>query len=401
MFVEIKKYSFYPWAITIFACAMMIVSNGMMITGLSIYDEAILNELQWTLSEYKFSGLISLGVAGICAPMAGYIIDKFGTRVCILTGWMTLALAYLGFSQVTVLYQFYLVHAVFGITLTLIGLNVAVVITSSWMSIKRRGISVGIAIAGSSFGGILFPQFAKFMLLSYEDWRLVLAITALFPLGMLIFSYLFVHDSVKGVNNKEDQQTSAVPLEGISYKDALKMPSFWALVVIACTTFFTLLGAQGHLFLYTRSLGFSVENAANTISLFFALSLIGKLVFGFFADYFPIKRVLYGNMTIMLIGAFLLVLMNPSMVIYGMALFGLGWGGVYTLIQYSVVSIFGIKEIGKIIGTITMFDAISGGFGIYLSGYIRSINDNYQPVFIVYFVMLIIAFLAIPFVRKK
>ncbi|MDI9347619.1 MAG: MFS transporter [Methylacidiphilales bacterium] len=389
---SIKQYSWYAWFIAWFACGMMIVSNGMMITGLSIYDEMLIKEFGWTLSEYKFSNLISLTVAGLCAPFSGYIIDRFGTRVCILIGWTTLAIAYLFFSRIQSIQQLYFVHFLFGMTLTLVGLNVAVSICSSWANKNKRGMAVGIAIAGSSLGGIMFP-FIERVLLMNLDWRATMFCIAFVPMLLFFVSLFTVFDNQLG----KKQSTQAI--EGIAYREAVRSVPFWALVIIACATFYSILGAQGHLFLYTRGVGFDIAKAANAVSLFFTFSLLGKFIFGYLADLFKMRLVFYANLSIMLLGGIFLTSLSPSLIYPGMICFGLGWGGVYTLIQYSVVSIFGLRDIGKIIGTITMLDAIAGGLGIFLSGVIKTAYNSYQPVFLVYVGMIIISLLSLWFVK--
>ena len=373
----------------------MIVSNGMMITGLSIYDEQILNEFNWSLSAYKFSGLVSLCVAGFFAPVAGMIIDRYGTRVCILTGWCALAVAYFCFSLIQSLTHLYLVHVLFGITLTLIGLNVAVSLTSSWAKMEKRGISVGIAIAGSSLGGIFFPQIEKFLLFSF-DWRTTIQIVSAIPLAMLIYSFFGVHDNMLGAKNKSP---SDKPVPGMPFREVIRTRSFWAIVFIASATFYCILGAQSHLFLYARSLGLDAPRASDMVSIFFFCSLIGKFLFGYLADLYAMRKVFYANLFTMLLGGILLVSMVPETVLVAMVLFGLGWGGVYTLIQYSIVTIFGLRDIGKIMGILTMFDAIAGGLGIFLSGVVKEATNSYQPVFAIYLALLILCVLAFTQVR--
>ena len=65
----------------------------------------------------------------------------------------------------------------------------------------------------------------------------------------------------------------------------------------------------------------------------------------------------------MLAGAVLLASMQASLLWPAIMLFGVGWGGLYTLLQLLTMNSFGLKDSGKILGTITVLDALGGGPG--------------------------------------
>jgi len=54
------------------------------------------------------------------------------------------------------------------------------------------------------------------------------------------------------------------------------------------------------------------------------------------------------------------VLRIRSLCAFSCAIFGLGWGGLYTMLQLTCMDSFGTRAGGKILGTITVLDAIGG-----------------------------------------
>ncbi|MCP4929247.1 MAG: MFS transporter, partial [Gammaproteobacteria bacterium] len=74
---------------------------------------------------------------------------------------------------------------------------------------------------------------------------------------------------------------------------------------------------------------------------------------------------------------------------------GLGWGGVYTVLQLSAITCFGLKASGKILGTITVLDAIGGGLGIWLTGVLYTSSESYKLAFSIFCVLIVIALIAI------
>ena len=149
-----------------------------------------------------------------------------------------------------------------------------------------------------------------------------------------------------------------------------------------------------------RDIGFPAQTATNAISTFFLCALLGKFVFGLAADILDSRKVFYGNIIIMALGAACLAMMKPGLITFAVIAFGLGWGGVYTMIQLSAVNAFGLRAAGRILGTITILDAMGGGLGIWLTGVMYERFGNYNVAFGLFFVLIAIAFLCISQVKR-
>ena len=79
--------------------------------------------------------------------------------------------------------------------------------------------------------------------------------------------------------------------------------------------------------------------------------------------------------------------------------FGLGWGGVYTMLQLTVMNTFGTRDAGKILGTITVLDASGGGLGIWLTGVIYDATGSYELPFLIFAALIFVALAALTRVR--
>lgn len=288
----------------------------------------------------------------------------------------------------------------------LCGLNAAVILVSHWFKAKR-GTAIGIALMGTSLGGIVLPQYGTYMI-GTAGWRDALLYGAAIPLVMFVLTLLFIRNKPEdiGMQPVGGDQVDAVSAggsesvqSGLSFREAIRTRSFWALALIAMSTFYTVLGAQAHLFLYMRDLEFTPQAATNAISIFFICALSGKFVFGFAADYLDSRKVFYGNIAVMLAGAVCLAAMDPGLITIAVILFGLGWGGVYTMIQLSAVNCFGLRSAGKILGTITVLDALGGGLGIWWTGVLYERAGNYSSAFAIFLGLIVFAALLISQVK--
>ncbi|MXX06206.1 MAG: MFS transporter [Gammaproteobacteria bacterium] len=385
----------YPWFIAVFACIVLMVSNGQTISGLSVFDVAFIEEFGWSLGEIKFRDMITLLLAGLFAPFIGILIDRLGVRRCMLVGWVLLILGNIAYSRLESLTGLYLVHALFALVLVVCGLNAAVILVSKWF-VRYRGTAIGIALMGTSMGGIVFPQYGTAMIEAL-DWRSAFAWGSLFPAVMLVATWLLVKDKPE---LPEQAGADAAPDTGMAYADALRSRSFWALAIIAMSTFYTVLGTQAHIFVYMTDADFSAQVATNAISLFFFCALIGKFVFGLAADHFDKRKVFYGNILVMLLGSLILIRMDVALIWVAVTAFGLGWGGVYTLLQLTVMNIFGTRDAGKILGTITVLDASGGGLGIWLTGVIYDTTGSYELPFLIFAALILVALAALTQVRQ-
>lgn len=148
---------FFPWLIALAALVLLMVSNGLTLTGITAFDEALLNEFGWSRGALKFRDLLTLMITGLAAPFIGILIDRVGVRPLIVAGSILLGLMYFAYGHVQSLLHVYLIHVAFAVVLVACGLNVAVILVSQWF-VRHRGTAIGIALVGTSLGGMVFPR---------------------------------------------------------------------------------------------------------------------------------------------------------------------------------------------------------------------------------------------------
>jgi len=113
------------------------------------------------------------------------------------------------------------------------------------------------------------------------------------------------------------------------------------------------------------------------------------------------RVVFISNVGLMLAGLLLIATFDKNLIWWGISVTGFGWGGLYTLIQLQTVNNFGVTNTGKILGTITMLDAMAGGLGIWLTGVMFDKFGNYHIAFYILCGLLTLAFLVSTQVRRE
>jgi MFS family permease len=393
---------FYGWIIAVSAMLALLISNGMTLGGLTVFDEAILGDYGWSRGALKFRDTVTFVTAGVLGPLAGALADRYGVRPLMALGAVLLGAGFFLYPQVETLTHLYALHLVFGVSLACVGIVVSVLIVSRWFTAKR-GTAIGLALVGTSLGNVLFPPANTFLLSNVPSWQTAFRWLAVVPLLLIPIVAFVVREWPKDMGlqpyGEAAQEGDARDQEdgselGMAYGEALRTRNFWALALTATATFYSILAIAAHLFLHLRDQGFEAAVASAGVSTLFLLGLVGKFVIGVASDYFDTKRVFVANLSVMFGGTLLFVVMSPLTLWPAVVLVGLGWGGLYTLLQLLIVESFGLKAAGKILGTITVMDAIGGGLGPFVTGWVYDQTNSYEIAFIIIVALVFVALLS-------
>ncbi len=132
----------------------------------------------------------------------------------------------------------------------------------------------------------------------------------------------------------------------------------------------------------------------------FAMSFAGKLLYGAVSDWFTKRRIMLAASLTLLAGCLLLfepggdgpgLVTDPGRLRLFAVVFGLGFGGSFTMIQLTVVESFGQRDLGKILGVVTFIDALGGGAGSAVAGQLATSTGSYLAPFAVVTLVALIA----------
>lgn len=383
-----RKISPQSWLIVACGFLVLLVTNGMTLTGITMFDNALLSEFGWQRGELKLRDLITFAGAGFIAPLFGWLADKGHIRNCLLAGCVFLAAGFLVYSRISTIGGVYLAHALFGLSLASAGIVSVVFLVSSNVPASKRGLALGIALVGSSLGNSIFPQF-NLALLKAFDWRTAFAYLSAIPVMLMVMIGLFLKVPFSSVklngatpeNSRLDQNLVGRGNDAVDdhpSTSVFRSWAFWSIGIIATLTFFSILGVTSHVFLRLTGAGYSPQFAGTAIGMLFMMGLVGKLFSGAFADKFGVRLLMTVSLALMSAGAFGLSQSISAGVQVWILLFGLGWGALYTLIQMSVVSTFGRIGTGRILGAIALLEAVGGGLGPWLVGLLYDKTGSYQ-----------------------
>ena len=372
-----------PWLMAGTGMLVLLVSNGLTATALSVYDESLLNEFGWSRGELKFRDLVTFWLVALIAPFAGVFIDRLGPRRMLTIGCVLLTLGYVLYSRLDSLAMLYAIHVILALGLLGASTMTCVILISNWFY-AQRGLAIGIALVGTSLGSIILSP-VNALMIEHFGWRQAFLIEAALPMVLLAVILMVVRNSPRDVGRvAHGLDLSAgrdLRLEGLSLAEAVRTKTFWAIGLSGMLIYYSILALYNHLFLYLRGLGFAPVNAGFALSLLGLLGLTGKLVNGALADRIDRHKVFLGCQVIMLVGVALLATQGKEMVLVAIATIGLGWGGLFTLYNMLAVNNFGLRSAGKIGGIISLMESLGGGLGIWLTGVLYDRHQSYEQAF--------------------
>lgn len=381
MWQALQARPLYPWMVCCLCMLLVATSNGMINSGITVFDEAILDEFGWTLTQLKTRDSITFMGASILVLVAGWAVDRFGFKPLLILGMGTLTLAYALYGKASSLTHVYLLHGLFALVAASAGNMTNIVAAATWNP-QHRGMAVGMTIAGTSVGGMLLPPLANWLNQQF-GWRQSLQIEALIPLVMLIAVVTLIGNRRAASPESSEANTAsnaakntAKNTAGLRFTEVLHLPQFYLIALAGAFTYFAVLALFSHLFLYMRSLEFSPAQASVALSMLSLAALSGKLLSGWLADKLNPFRFFKIEMCLMLAGI-IGISQAPSLIWVFLLLTGLGWGGLHTLYNFILIHLFGLRDAGKINGAVSVFEAAGGAAGIFFTGVVHDSFGGY------------------------
>lgn len=381
---------FYGWVIVAISTLSLLISNGLSIGGLPVFYKPIQEDLLalGTVTSQTKDSVTGLGagltflLAGVFSFAIGFFLDRIGSRSFMIAGTIVLGCGLAFYSFAAGPLDVYVSHSLLGLSLGLVGVMIQTVLISNWFR-RKRGTAMGIILTGTSFGGVVIPIVATPLIAAY-GWRSALQMMSLLVwLVLMPAMVFFVRNRARdlGLNFDGDADAAdetAGSVEGATFAEALRSPVFWVIALCALLIFYPIFTISQQFNLYLQNnVGVSRELAGTAQSLLFVTSVVGKFLFGWLCDRFPTRVVIMICCGVMFLATCMLVgFLTPSTIFVFLLPFGLGYGGTFVLIQLLTVESFGLRDIGKILGAITLIETLGGFIGSVITGRLAGLNNG-------------------------
>jgi MFS family permease len=342
----------------------------------------MLPDLQITKTEAGIIFASYFMVYLICAPVLGFIADRYDLRVILTLSTLMLGLGAFLMSIASTVLNSSLFFSVAAVGHSACWAPVTVLF-QRWIVEKHKGTALAIADTGSALGimscGVGLP-----IIVNGFGWRAGWMSLAFFSVIVAAINYLFIRSHPEGYvlnNRKENKNTGIRQIYPMLFRD----PKLWFIGMsyllgggICVNILFTFLTSYA-----IQELMISYKVSAGYISVASITAVLSKFVFGPLSDRLGRIRVLIFLMSLMAISTLGIAFSRgESVLLLFSALFGFGYGAIWSLYAASASDYISKDYSGSVIGIWTIYLGIGGILGPVISGWIIDRMGSYVWAFL-------------------
>ncbi len=401
---DVKRWpGYYGWMILAVGTLGMIAAVPGSPPGMSVFVDDMLAALEIDRSSFALSYTLGTITAGLCAPYAGHLVDRFGARVmgCVSFFGLGLVLIFTGLldrvyaavSGIAAVFpvSFLLVFVAFtGIRLMGVsfGMTTCRSMVFRWFE-GKRGWAAAINGTMLSLSFSSAPLLLNGIVLTI-GWRSTwISLGILFSMGMTLLAYFFFRDSPESCGVEIEQSAIKsknkirIPVvRDFTAPEAIRTHTFWIFISGLALNGLIGTGVSFHIIAVgaVEGVGRDASVAVFLPSAIFHVST--TLLIGRFAEHFKMKHVL------------MIMVIAQAVSLIGVANFsdslwrwvyivgnGVSWGIFGILINLPWARFFGRKHLGAVNGWVTGATVVTSALGPYLFGLSYELTGSFAHAF--------------------
>lgn len=393
---------YFGWNIVIAASLLTLLTSGLRMS-IGTFFLPIIEDLHFSRSVFSFIVAIGMLFYGIAMPIAGYLVNRYGTRNVLLLGTGIISVAAFWSVNATSPLSFLLS---FGITLSFGTACVSAVsftqLISQWFT-KQRGLALVLLTTGSMAGiAIMLPIFT--FLISLLGWKLTLmAFSVVFALIAVPVAFLIIREKPQDEQAARVSAVSSV-LPELSIVAVFKTWPFWQICVglFACGFSMNLIGTHGIPMLIDH--GFDQMTSAYGIGMIGLVAIFSTVFLGYISDLVPRRYILASIYLVRGFGFIGLMLAASKWQLFTVAIIGgCVWAGSVSLSSAITADIYGVKLVGILSGLAYVAHQVGAMISTWLGGVAYEIYHTHWIAFGSATALLFIAAIVVGFLpdRKK
>ncbi len=401
---------FYGWVIV--AAVFCILALAYVIWySFSLFLVALVREFGWSRAEVAGAFSVFVLMHALCSPLAGRLVDRFGSRALVHGGALLLGAALVGCSQLSALWQLYVYFGLLAaVGVTAMGWVSGVALVGRWFS-RRLGLALGIIGAGIGLGTFVGAPPIQFLIDSY-GWRVaylaLAAVVAVVPQPLALLLRARPEDlglrrdgavpaaPDSGPAGRRAEPTGAHDLRVVdaawvrqewTVRRAVRTRRFQLLFLTFGLTTFATQQTHAHQAAYLVGSGYDPMLAAMVVGTVGLVSILGKILIGMASDALGRERLFTMGMaagvaSMLLMLSFAAGQSPPALLFVYAALFATGYSTAPTLTPAITADLFSGRHYGAIYGVLMLCNGLGGAAGAWTGGYIYDHTGSYQPAWL-------------------
>ena len=366
------------------ACSLVMFGVWNSHAGFGVFLPVLAGEFGWSRGAISVAPSLNLIIGGLIAFFVGAASDRYGPRLILATSALFVGALFVLASRIGTLWHLY---AILGVLLGVAMSSVYLVPTttvSRWF-VDRRGLALGILLAGLNLAFVTGPRLSAFLIERF-GWRTTyLVLGALvwilaIPASLLTRFPPVSTDDAPAAGDGTTAGRSVATAGGSTIREALADRRLWLLVTAWMLLGFNQMMMSIHLVSYVKDRGVTLERAALALTILGTGTIVGRIVVGMAADRLGTKPMFWACLTVQ-ITTLVSIIGGPSLSILNFLLFwlGLSAAGSDTTLVKGAVETFGVRSIGAVMGVLSLGWRCGAALGPTTAGFVYDATGSYIP----------------------
>jgi MFS family permease len=388
---------FYGWWIVGASFLVLLVTVGVGLYAPPVFLVPLQEHFGWSRAALAGGAAVGALTAGLVGPLVGVLIDRYGSRKVMTFGALLMASGFGLMSMLRALWQLYALNLIGAIGIACVAWIPNQTLISNWFT-RKRGMAMGVTLAGIGFGGLTIPPLTGFLIAEF-GWRVAFAVLGSLILVIVVGVTLAVVRSQPAdlgllpdgeapspeerPGDPIDASGEVAEVPGLSLSEAVKTGAFWLLSMGHILWTFGSMSLVGHLPAFLTDQGFAQKVAVGFPAFAIGISVAGRLSFGVLADRFTKRGIMSLAMVLQVLAVFCLFRVESFGALPVFAIFfGMGLGGGAVLIPLLIGECFGLRAFGKVLGVVMISATLGAASGPVLTGRIFDVTGSYTLAFV-------------------
>lgn len=393
---------YYGWVMLLCGFMTMFICYVIKANCTSLFYTPICEELGVSRTVYTQTNTILTVTMLIGSAFIGKIYKKFQVKYVLSACVALTSLCYLGMSQATAMWQFYLFSAIQGFGwagATNLPVNIMV---SNWFGPKIKGTAMSIGMLGSGAGALVWVNVIN-NVIANNGWRTAyLAMAGINAIMIVVALALAVsYPSDKGFETRvgdpspEDVAKAggvSTQKTGITGQQALRTSRWWFQWLAAMVTMIGASALTSQCVAYYTDLTGDSAQAALIYSSALGTLVVGKFILGAISDVLHIKRTAVIS-PLFYAGVFICLALSASNMAFSNGVIWLYMiGGSIPSVIPALITVrnFGDKEYGVMSGWMNMAGNVGQIIGPTVAAFIFDATGTYYLAWIIFAVLMVV-----------
>ena len=376
-----EKGNRYARVIIVLCFLMIFTGLGFASATRSLFVVPVTEELGIERSLYSFMDSFRFVATAVVNLFFGRLMLRFGARVLIGAGFLSLVLAEALMAVSSGLVLFYLAGILFGIGFAFTATSMAGYVINAWCP-GKNGTVMGAVLAANGLGGALATQIVSPVIESDRGWRAASLLIAAVILAVGVLTVILFRNRTAAPKQPSDKANQ--PKKPMSAADRRRI------IVLAVCIFFTgfvLQGVQGVAAAHMQDVGLAAEAIAGALSIHMLCLTGSKFLTGFFYDRLGLRPVVLINMSGAMLVTLVLLFMTDGTLGFWMAvaysaLFALALPLETVMLPIYTREFFDKESFGRMLGILVAVNTAGYALGAPFLNMIYDLSGSYAAGFI-------------------